>query len=77
MDKIALGGEEIVALLKQLKARGYVGVAVEQTAKPLPYRSRPSSDQKYGLVLDYEVLGVSKAALLACDLALEIPQYSV
>ena len=45
IHKTALGGEEIVfwayapdrlALLKQLKARGYVGVAVEQTDQGIP-----------------------------------------
>ena len=85
--KTALGAEETVAwkyapdtlaLLRQLKAAGYILAAVEQTDQRTALQSFvPSAAHKYGLVFGHEVSGISETALSACDLSLEIPQHGV
>ena len=85
IHKTALGAEETVAweyaaetamLLKQLQAAGYLVAAVEQTDQSIPLQKyQPMPNQQYCLVFGHEVWGMSEAALSACNLSLEIPQY--
>ena len=84
LRKVALGAEEVVpfehvqdvvALVKKLKADGYTAVAVEQTVNSVKldaFRRDPSA--RYALVFGNEVDGVQQAVVDACDFALEIPQ---
>lgn len=85
IHKTALGAEQTVAwehvpdtctLLVKLKMDGYLIAAVEQTDQSIFLQAyKPLANQPYCLVFGHEVLGVSEAALSACDLALAIPQY--
>ncbi len=81
--KTALGAEdtlawehtaEILPLLDQLKADGYVAAALEQTdaALALPGYKPP---EKLALILGREVEGVEPEVLAATDLQLVIPMF--
>ena len=84
LRKVALGAEEVVPcehvqdvveLVKRLKADGYTVVAVEQTVNSVKldaFRREPGA--KYALVFGNEVDGVQQAVVDACDFSLEIPQ---
>ena len=85
IHKTALGATESVAwhhepsvetALRQLKAEGYLIVAVEQTtASELLHRFRIPKNQKLALVFGNEINGVSNEAITLTDVALEIPQH--
>ena len=85
ITKTALGSTEsvsweyaptTVAAVAQLKAAGYVVVAVEQTTESQPLPSfRPTPGQGYALVMGNEVFGVDDEVLALCDAAVEIPQF--
>ena len=87
IHKTALGAEGHVAwekvqdtanLLTQLKQQGYRMVGIEQTATSKSLSTFVcEKDQQYAVVFGHEVFGVQEAALLSCDLLLEIPQYGV
>ena len=84
LRKVALGAEEVVPcehvqdvveLVKRLKADGYTVVAVEQTVNSVKldtFRREPGA--KYALVFGNEVDGVQQSVVDACDFSLEIPQ---
>lgn len=85
IHKTALGATESVAwqyeasveaALQQLKAQGYLIVAVEQTtaSKPIHQFTVPK-DKKLALVFGNEINGVSDEAIALTDIALEIPQH--
>ena len=85
IHKSALGAEDAVPwthfddtleALSALRAEGYDLIAVEQTVHSVKlgtYRRDPA--RKVALVFGNEVSGVQQAAVDACDLSLEIPQY--
>lgn len=85
MHKTALGAEDSVAwryyndtlqAVNELKAAGYVVLAVEQVEGSLKlgaFKFDPS--KRYALVMGNEVKGVRQDVVDACDQALEIPQY--
>ncbi|UOQ53511.1 RNA methyltransferase [Hymenobacter cellulosivorans] len=85
ITKTALGSTESVVweyapttveAIQQLKAAGYVVVAVEQTdgSQLLP-TFQPAPEQPYALVMGNEVFGVDDDVLALCDAAVEIPQF--
>ena len=84
LRKVALGAEEVVPcehvqdvveLVKRLKADGYTVVAVEQTVNSVKLDAfRRERGTKYALVFGNEVDGVQQAVVDACDFSLEIPQ---
>ena len=85
MHKTALGAEDSVTwryyndtlqAVSELKAAGYVVLAVEQVEGSLKlgaFKLDPS--KRYALVMGNEVKGVRQDVVDACDQALEIPQY--
>lgn len=85
MHKTALGAEDSVIwcyyndtlqAVNELKAAGYVVLAVEQVEGSLKlgaFKFDPS--KRYALVMGNEVKGVRQDVVDACDQALEIPQY--
>lgn len=85
MHKTALGAEDSVAwryyndtlqAVSELKAAGYVVLAVEQVEGSLKlgaFKFDPS--KRYALVMGNEVKGVRQDVVDVCDQALEIPQY--
>ena len=85
MHKTALGAEDSVTsrhyndtlqAVNELKAAGYVVLAVEQVEGSLKlgtFKFDPS--KRYALVMGNEVKGVRQDVVDACDQALEIPQY--
>ncbi|TGE09849.1 RNA methyltransferase [Hymenobacter fodinae] len=85
ITKTALGSTESVTweyapttveAVQQLKAAGYVVVAVEQTTGSVPLPAfQPTPGQAYALVLGNEVFGVDDDVLALCDAAVEIPQF--
>ncbi|PJJ54488.1 SpoU rRNA methylase family protein [Hymenobacter chitinivorans DSM 11115] len=85
ITKTALGSTESVTweyaattveAIQQLKAAGYVVVAVEQTdASRLLPDFRPVPGQPYALIMGNEVFGVDDEVLALCDAAVEIPQF--
>ena len=84
LRKVALGAEEVVPfehvqdvveLVRRLKADGYTVVAVEQTVNSVKldaFRRDPSA--RYALVFGNEVDGVQQTVVDAADFSLEIPQ---
>ena len=84
LRKVALGAEEtvpfepvsdVVALVRRLRADGYIVVAVEQTVHSVKLDSfRRTPDGKYALVFGNEVSGVQQEVVDAADFSLEIPQ---
>jgi len=84
LRKVALGAEEVVPfehvedvvdLVRRLKAEGYTVIAVEQTVNSVKldtFRRDPAS--RYALVFGNEVEGVQQAVVDDCDFSLEIPQ---
>jgi tRNA G18 (ribose-2'-O)-methylase SpoU len=85
ITKTALGSTESVAweyapttteAIQQLKAAGYVIVAVEQTDRSqLLTTFQPDPTRAYALVMGNEVFGVEDEVLALCDAAVEIPQF--
>ena len=85
ITKTALGSTESVMweyapttteAIEQLKAAGYLVVAVEQTdqSQALP-TFQPEPGRPYALVMGNEVFGVEDEVLALCDAAVEIPQF--
>ncbi len=85
IHKTALGATESVdweyrrhidTLLQELGKKNVLRIALEQTDRSVPLQDfRPPADRKMALILGNEVRGVSDAALVHVDLALEIPQF--
>ena len=85
IQKTALGATESVAweaiaetplLINKLKQKGYLVYAVEQTHNSIALNQfKPSKDSKIALVFGNEAEGVSEETILACDGAIEIPQF--
>ena len=85
MHKTALGAEDSVdwhyfedtlAAVNQLKADGYIVLAVEQVEGSLKLGQFAfEKGKKYALVMGNEVKGVRQDVVDACHQALEIPQY--
>lgn len=85
LHKVALGAEEVlpsehvedvVGLVRRLRADGYTVVAVEQTVDSVKldtFHRTPLA--RYALVFGNEVDGVQQAVVDECDFALEIPQH--
>lgn len=85
IHKTALGAEDAVRwqyfadtleAVNQLKASGYMVLAVEQVEGSLKlghFSFEPG--KRYALVMGNEVKGVQQAVVDACHQALEIPQY--
>lgn len=83
IHKTALGAEDSVKwskaadiskLLKQLKAKGYIIIGLEQTESSVTLKSF-SPPAKSVLLLGSEVEGITKELLKECDTYLEIPMY--
>lgn len=85
ITKTALGADELVAwayfsdvlaLVQQLKSKGYVIAALEQAegSKKL-HDFLPIPNQQYAFVLGNEVFGVNEEVVNQCDVCLEIPQF--
>ena len=84
ITKTALGSTESVAwdygpatadVVRELKAAGYLVVAVEQTTDSVPLPAfRPAPGRPVALVLGNEVFGVEDEVLALCEVAVEIPQ---
>lgn len=85
IEKTALGAtasvdweyaEETSTILKQLKEKGYLIIAVEQTSESvLLHQLQLQPEEKYCLVFGNEVHGVSEEAIALADTAVEIPQH--
>lgn len=64
------------ALIRQLRAEGYVIAAVEQAVGSVPlHHFNPEKGQRYAFVFGNEVEGVSEEVLGLSDVCLEIPQF--
>ena len=85
IHKTALGATESVAwryfnsapeAVRELKAKGYVIVSVEQADEALPLdRFTAETGVRYALVFGHEVRGVSDEVVDLSDACIEIPQY--
>ncbi len=85
ITKTALGATEsvawqhvadVVALVGQLQADGWVVAAVEQAEGSTSLADfQPEPDKQYAFVLGNEVTGVREAVVQRADLVLEIPQF--
>lgn len=68
--------DEVVEIVKKLKADGYTIFAVEQTDVSIPLQHvRPEPAQKIALIFGNEVRGVQDAVLPLVNGAIEIPQF--
>lgn len=85
ITKTALGATEsvrwehvadVVALTKQLRAEGWVLVAIEQAeGSTLLSSFQPQPNKRYAFVLGNEIAGVRDEVVHEADLVLEIPQF--
>lgn len=85
IEKTALGSTESVAweyrenvieLVKELQADGYIVLAVEQVENSLKLNNfKPENDQKYAFVFGNEVFGVNQEVVEIANNCLEIPQF--
>lgn len=85
IHKTALGAEEsvewvysddCVSIVKELKDKGYVTVAVEQVEGSIKLDEfKVDTAKRYALVLGNEVKGVNQNVVDECSVSLEIPQY--
>ncbi len=85
IEKTALGSTESVAweyrenvieLVKELQANGYIVLAVEQVENSLKLNNfQPENDQKYAFVFGNEVFGVNQDVVEIANNCLEIPQF--
>jgi len=85
IHKSALGAEDSVpwehvddteALVRRLRADGYIPIAVEQTEHSVSLESFcREKGVKYALVFGNEVNGVAQGVVDECDFSLEIPQW--
>jgi 23S rRNA (guanosine2251-2'-O)-methyltransferase len=85
IQKTALGATESVEWIyfettadavKELKAKGYMIIAVEQAEGSVELQDFiPEKDGKYALVFGHEVNGVSQEVVDLSDLCVEIPQF--
>ncbi len=67
--------QDTVHLVKELKAKGYIIIAVEQAEKSVmlnDFYAKASS--KYCLIFGNEVFGVNQEVINQCDSVIEIPQ---
>ena len=68
--------EDVVELVKELQANGYLVYMIEQTDSSIMLDSfMPDVSKKIAIVLGNEVFGVDDRLLPVVDGALEIPQY--
>ena len=85
ITKTALGATEsvswehqpdVIALVQQLQADGWIIAAIEQVAGSTSLTDfRPQPNQPYAFILGNEVTGVRDELVQLADLVLEIPQY--
>lgn len=85
ITKTALGATEsvawqhvtdVVALVRQLQADGWVVAALEQAeGSTLLHEFHPDANKRYAFVLGNEVTGVRDTLIDEADLTLEIPQF--
>jgi tRNA G18 (ribose-2'-O)-methylase SpoU len=69
--------EDIIGLMKSLRAQGYTIGALELTEGSIPHYTFPVSSFPLALIIGNEISGVSQSALDHCDMALEIPQFGI
>ena len=70
--------ESTFQAVTRLQAEGWKVVAVEQAPHSMELQDwRPSSDDRWALVLGNEVRGVDPQVLEVCDLVVEMPQFGV
>jgi len=85
IHKTALGATESVEwryfestadAVRELKAKGYAIVSVEQADEAVsPDRFTVEAGKKYALVFGHEIKGVSEEVVRLSDACIEIPQY--
>ena len=85
INKTALGATESVSwkyfdnaagAVRELKAKGYLIVSVEQADEALPLdRFTAEAGKKYALVFGHEIRGVSEEVVDLSDACIEIPQF--
>ena len=68
--------KETILAIDELKSKGYIIIALEQTDGSIPLQSfKPEAENKYALIFGHEVKGVDQAVVDKCDICVEIPQY--
>lgn len=86
IEKTALGATQSVPweyvkdpaeAVQKMIERGYKACCLEITDHVVPYYTVQQSDFPLCLVIGNEISGVSKTALAACEMALEIPQFGI
>ncbi|CAH0994285.1 23S rRNA (guanosine-2'-O-)-methyltransferase RlmB [Emticicia aquatica] len=85
IEKTALGStesvaweyrENIIELVNQLQAEGYVVLAVEQVENSLKLNDfMPETNQKYAFIFGNEVFGVNQTIVEMANNCLEVPQF--
>lgn len=70
--------ESTLEAVTRLQAEGWKVAAVEQAPHSIELQDwRPSSEERWALVLGNEVRGVAPQVLEECDLVVEMPQFGV
>ena len=84
IEKTALGAtqsiewayyNDITQAIKELKAKGYEIIAIEQASTSIMLNEFAPSSNKYALIFGNEVNGVSDEAMKLIDHCIEIPQF--
>ncbi len=67
--------ENTIDACQELKSNGYTICALEQTSESISLEKVEFGEKKIALVFGNEVAGVDDGVLMACDYAIEIPQF--
>lgn len=68
--------ESTVEAVKELRAKGYEIIAIEQAVESVMlHKFVPAQDKKYALIFGNEVNGVSDEVMAEIDQCIEIPQF--
>ncbi len=83
LQKTALGAEktvvweqrtDVLALISELKQKGFAIYALEQDPRSITYTATPDTE-KTALIVGNEVEGINEEILVQCDAILEIPMH--
>jgi len=69
--------EDPIKVVKELKQKGYIICALEQTDSHLSYAELKKSNLPLCLIVGNEISGVTQELIDLCDVSIEIPQFGI
>jgi 23S rRNA (guanosine2251-2'-O)-methyltransferase len=69
--------EDPVKVVKELKQKGYIICALEQTDSNISYTELKKTNLPLCLIVGNEISGVTQELIDLCDISIEIPQFGI